>query len=265
MWAAGVFLCVALLGAFPFDHTKEVHLRGLEAEELDLWMQEVGAAWSDSPFLKANIGALPADARDLLDHIFKVDPATRITLPEIMAHPWYAAPLEDEGLEAALAAFDAAQAKIDAHVLHRRVDVKKVAARMAELKTMLGEATRGGLRRAAHVRPLHQLAGVGAGGLTRRVDLTEASVLADGFSCGCAPGLMAERGLSRVVSEVSAAAGTPAAARPRTPATPFAAPASQAAPSSPTASRAVSRTDVATAGGSTRGASAADGSEGGGE
>ena len=63
MWAAGVFLCVALLGAFPFDHTKEVHLRGLEAEELDLWMQEMGAAWSDSPFLKANIGALPADAR----------------------------------------------------------------------------------------------------------------------------------------------------------------------------------------------------------
>lgn len=247
-----MFLCVALLGAFPFDHTREAHLRDLEAEELDLWMQEVGREWFDSPFLAPNIGALPPAARDLLDKIFRVDPAARITLPGIMAHPWYAAPLEDEALEAALAAIDAAQAAVDTHVAHRRVDARKVAARMDDLKAMLDDATRGGRLESPHLRPLHQLSGLG-GCLSRRVDLTEASVLADGFTCACSSALMAERGLSRAPSVAPA------------PATPFAAPAAQGAAvaASPAASRAVSRTDGATAGGSTSGASADDGSEGG--
>ena len=38
-WAMGVFLCVTLLGAFPYDHTRDAHVRGLAAEELDLWLQ----------------------------------------------------------------------------------------------------------------------------------------------------------------------------------------------------------------------------------
>ena len=49
VWAAGVFLCVALLGAFPFDHTKEVHLRGLEAARKGLRPGGLLAVWSAAP------------------------------------------------------------------------------------------------------------------------------------------------------------------------------------------------------------------------
>ena len=44
--------------------------------------------WSESPFLAGNVRALSPEARDLLDRIFVVDPARRITVAQIMRHPW---------------------------------------------------------------------------------------------------------------------------------------------------------------------------------
>ena len=231
VWAAGVFLCVALLGAFPFDHTKEAHVRGLAAEELDLWLQEVAGTWSESPFLKSNIHALPTDARDLLDKIFVLDASKRATIDTIKAHPWYATPLTDARLAAALAAMDADQAALDAHVAHRRVDVAKVAARMEALKSLLEAATLP-LEAPPHLRPLHTYGGGGgAGGTARRgvlarVDLTEASVLVDGWSCTCVSPLIVERGLSRGGEAGGGGAsegGGSDAPRPAPLATPFAA------------------------------------------
>jgi serine/threonine protein kinase len=51
-------------------------------------LQEVNRQWSESPFIADNVGALSPEARDLLDKIFVVDPTKRITIPEIMQHPW---------------------------------------------------------------------------------------------------------------------------------------------------------------------------------
>ena len=141
IWSAGVFLCVVLLGAFPFEYSKK-EVTSLEDAELDLWLQETARAWSDSPFLAANIHALPADARDLLDKIFEVDPARRITVEGIRAHPWYARPLKEPELAAALERQDAAQRAVDAHIAHRRLDTAKVAARVAALRELLKEATK---------------------------------------------------------------------------------------------------------------------------
>lgn len=53
-------------------------------------LQEVNRNWSESPFIADNVGALSAEARDLLDKIFVVDPTKRITIHEIMEHPWSA-------------------------------------------------------------------------------------------------------------------------------------------------------------------------------
>ena len=53
-------------------------------------LQEVNRGWSESPFVAGNVGALSPEARDLLDRIFVVDPARRITVPQIMRHPWCA-------------------------------------------------------------------------------------------------------------------------------------------------------------------------------
>ena len=141
IWSAGVFLCVVLLGAFPFEYSKK-EVTSLEDAELDLWLQETARAWSDSPFLAANIGALPADARDLLNKIFEVDPSKRITVEGIRAHPWYARPLKEPELAEALERQDAAQRAVDAHIAHRRLDTAKVAARVAALRDLLKEATK---------------------------------------------------------------------------------------------------------------------------
>ena len=81
----------------------------------------------------AQIGALPADARDLLNKIFEVDPSKRITVEGIRAHPWYARPLKEPELAEALERQDAAQRAVDAHIAHRRLDTAKVAARVAAL------------------------------------------------------------------------------------------------------------------------------------
>lgn len=141
IWSAGVFLCVVLLGAFPFEYSKR-EVTSLEDAELDLWLQETARAWSDSPFLAANIRALPDDARDLLNKIFEVDPAKRITVEGIKAHPWYARPLKEPELAEALEKQDAAQRAVDAHIAHRKLDTAKVAARVAALRELLKEATK---------------------------------------------------------------------------------------------------------------------------
>jgi serine/threonine protein kinase len=51
-------------------------------------LQEVNRQWSESPYIADNVGSLSSEARDLLDKIFVVDPTKRITIAEIMKHPW---------------------------------------------------------------------------------------------------------------------------------------------------------------------------------
>ena len=51
-------------------------------------LQEVNKQWSESPFIRDNRDALSKDVCDLLDRIFVIDPRKRITIPEIMKHPW---------------------------------------------------------------------------------------------------------------------------------------------------------------------------------
>ena len=52
-------------------------------------LQEVNKQWSESPFIRDNRDALSTDVCDLLDRIFVINPRKRITIPEIMKHPWY--------------------------------------------------------------------------------------------------------------------------------------------------------------------------------
>ena len=51
-------------------------------------LQEVNKTWSESPFIRDNRDDLSKEVTDLLDRIFVVDPLKRITVPEIMQHPW---------------------------------------------------------------------------------------------------------------------------------------------------------------------------------
>jgi len=196
VWAAGVFLCVVLLGAFPFDHAGGADPRAasLQDHELELYTQEVTRHWRDSPFLKGNIAALPPDAADLLNRIFEVDPQKRLTFADILAHPFVSAPLTAARYADALAALDAAQARVDEHIRHRAVDPSKIRARIAALRALLDEGARtpdaASLGR-AHMRPLHQL---DAGAFLARVDLCDGGILVDGsHACDCAGAAERER------------------------------------------------------------------------
>eukprot|EP00884_Botryococcus_braunii_P019410 jgi/Botrbrau1/6152/Bobra.331_2s0042.1 len=185
VWAAGVMLVVALLGAFPFDHSSQ-HVTATDSE-VDLWIQEVSRAWEESPFISSNVKALSPEARDLLDKIFVVDPKQRITVEGIMQHPWYTAPLSPE-YQAAYDQIQQEQSRIDSHIKHRKLDLAKVEARNQALVEMIKAASEEddekpvqAKRRLQVLRPLHNL---DMQNTLRTVDLTEAAVLVPG-TCTC--------------------------------------------------------------------------------
>ena len=51
-------------------------------------LQEVNKSWIESPFIRDNRDALSKEVVDLLNQIFVVDPQKRITIPQLMKHPW---------------------------------------------------------------------------------------------------------------------------------------------------------------------------------
>ena len=77
--------------------------------------------WKESSFIAENVGALSAEVRDLLDRIFVVDPSKRITLAQIMQHPWFNRRLSAK-YQQALDRQAKQQAELDRHVQMRRID-----------------------------------------------------------------------------------------------------------------------------------------------
>ena len=57
--------------------------------------EEMQVKWSDSAVLKEHVHLLSPECRDLLDKIFITDPKRRITVPQIMEHPFYTQFLTD--------------------------------------------------------------------------------------------------------------------------------------------------------------------------
>jgi len=71
VWSAGVVLYAMLYGNFPFKATN--------VEELE--QQVLSGIYSLSPDISE-------ESRDLLSRILCSDPQTRLTIPEILSHPW---------------------------------------------------------------------------------------------------------------------------------------------------------------------------------
>lgn len=79
LWAAGVILYIMLTGFPPYDQASrtdqrfELIVTGKLIEQLRNW----------DIFLSGEAG-------DLMQHMLRFDPTDRLTLAEIMAHPWVA-------------------------------------------------------------------------------------------------------------------------------------------------------------------------------
>lgn len=148
VWACGIWLVALLVGAFPFDNRPGVDDR---TAEMQILHQEMSAPWHDSKFVRPYIGKLSPGCMDLLDRTLAVDPRRRISLGEISAHPWLAAPLAEPyagAWEACVAAQRAARERM-ARLPH---DPEAVMARNGRVFALVQEAGRGGDAGTSHER-----------------------------------------------------------------------------------------------------------------
>ncbi|KAK9809102.1 hypothetical protein WJX72_009377 [[Myrmecia] bisecta] len=161
VWASGVMMVVALLGAFPFDPSRHHHT-DLHDAEVDLWLQEVSQSWSESPYIADNVDKLSPECRDLLDKIFTVDAEKRVTVEQIMQHPWYTKPLLPD-YQAALEAQQKEQQGLEKKHTAQPLDLDLVDKRNEAIRMLVDMATKPGIGtgngkgRFAQLRPLHML------------------------------------------------------------------------------------------------------------
>ncbi|WIA40085.1 hypothetical protein OEZ86_013498 [Tetradesmus obliquus] len=132
IWAAGVMLCVMLIGRFPFEGIEMSNATNLEEVSAHVWQQQNKAHWYDNPLIAQDASMLSTECVDLLNrmfhldeqqrecvdllnHMFHLDEQQRITVPEIRAHPWYRRPLPPLYAQA-MGAIMQEQARIDQQV-----------------------------------------------------------------------------------------------------------------------------------------------------
>ncbi|KAG8933816.1 hypothetical protein FRC02_011138 [Tulasnella sp. 418] len=72
VWSLGIILYTLLVGTLPFDDDDE-----------QLMKEKIVAGEYEDP------DWLSFEARDLIRNILQQDPAKRLTIPQILAHPWY--------------------------------------------------------------------------------------------------------------------------------------------------------------------------------
>ncbi len=81
LWAAGVILYIMLTGFPPYDHATqadarfEIIVEGQLMDQLRTWEIEISE-----------------EAGELLQAMLQLDPRDRLTLQQVMAHPWVTNP-----------------------------------------------------------------------------------------------------------------------------------------------------------------------------
>mmetsp|Transcript_12691 Transcript_12691/g.38257 ORF Transcript_12691/g.38257 Transcript_12691/m.38257 type:complete len:418 (+) Transcript_12691:2731-3984(+) len=177
VWAAGVLLVVMLLGAFPFDHTDNPDPNSKDAHS-EVFKQQTKGGWSEVPHIKQAVrkAQLSSEVMDLLNHILVPSETERLTVPQIVAHPWYTKPLPLEYARAEKALL-ADQRKVDQYIKSRSISTAAKAARDQQLAEIV---------QAAGERP------PAGGGQMTRIDLREAAVVQNPTSAQGLPDLAEE-------------------------------------------------------------------------
>lgn len=138
VWAAGVLLIVMLLGTFPFDHTDNPDPNCREAHT-EVYKQQTAGTWSEVPHIQKTVKKLSPEVRDLLNHILVPSEEERITIPEILNHPWYKMPLP-ANYAAAEKELLKDQSKVDNYIRSRSISTAAKQARDNQLKDIVEQA-----------------------------------------------------------------------------------------------------------------------------
>eukprot|EP00879_Flechtneria_rotunda_P008273 GHRR01008666.1.p1 GENE.GHRR01008666.1~~GHRR01008666.1.p1 ORF type:complete len:401 (+),score=132.14 GHRR01008666.1:1544-2746(+) len=135
VWASGVLLFVMLLGMFPFEMEDESYVN--TAGLYSIWIQQIRTSWQEHPHNNNSVQRLSPECRDLLDKMFDVNQDSRITVDQIIAHPWFKKPLPQK-YEVALAQLQEEQRAIDRRVATGGFKSKE---RDSQLQLLLDKAT----------------------------------------------------------------------------------------------------------------------------
>ena len=139
VWASGILLLVMLLGSFPFDHTEHPDPNTSEAH-LEVWLQQVSKRWSEVPHMAEAVKKLTPECKDLLNRIFVIDAAKRVTIEQIERHPWYKMPLPASYSDT-LKRVKVSQEALDNRKERLKECEDAVVARNKEIEAMVEEAT----------------------------------------------------------------------------------------------------------------------------
>jgi len=96
VWAAGIWLVAALIGAFPFDYKPGSD--NVTAARQILQEQEA-MSWKESSFVKPYLRRMSPALQDLLHKMLETDPEKRITIAGVKIHPWVSTSLQTPQLE----------------------------------------------------------------------------------------------------------------------------------------------------------------------
>lgn len=84
VWSCGVVLYVMLYGAYPFDNRPEDFAGMSEAQKLRKMLERMERREYDTARVKLDPAAL-----ELLQGLLEPSPAKRLTVDQIMSHPWF--------------------------------------------------------------------------------------------------------------------------------------------------------------------------------
>ncbi len=91
--------------------TGQQHLQGADSASHAGRQQQTTQHWADGAISTAAAAAVSPECRDLLDRIFSVDPTQRLSMHDILHHPWCRQPLPPK-YNAALDAMASRQAQL---------------------------------------------------------------------------------------------------------------------------------------------------------
>ncbi|KAI8101424.1 hypothetical protein M9435_001530 [Picochlorum sp. BPE23] len=139
VWASGILLLVMLLGSFPFDHTEHPDPNTSEAH-LEVWLQQVSKRWSEVPHMAEAVKKLSPEIKDLLNRIFVIDAAKRVTIKQIERHPWYKMPLPEK-YDAIIKKLEESHKKLDVYYQKRKDHEKEFTERAKKIEELVERST----------------------------------------------------------------------------------------------------------------------------